>query len=345
VSTPKKGIVLEQNKEPALSRGIRVYPKEDADFQRMETPPVSTPSLMAPHEIIRLAWAAQIVDETDGRRLYKKLAAAEKEAVSEIAVDALDDEPYISSQIGPALWLPDQLAEGIALASRATGAAEARIEIYRNLFDVEMKIPRKLGEVRIERINGTYPAEYRTIRRLRRKNALVIGACALIHLRRAAYENRAQSTCFVTLAGNCIANPGNYEVPIGTRVDELLAHSGLIDNPKRIILGGSMTGYCITDPSRAVVTPTTRGILAFHEDFQDYHFSCIGCGRCTEVCPENLAPYYIYKMIKAGRLGRLELFDVDRCVGCETCSYVCPAKLDISHVIIQAKKSLSEKRG
>jgi hypothetical protein len=36
-----------------------------------------------------------------------------------------------------------------------------------------------------------------------------------------------------------------------------LAHSGLIDNPKRIILGGSMTGYCITDPSRAVVTPTT----------------------------------------------------------------------------------------
>ncbi len=338
------GIVLEQNKEPALSRGIKIYEKPGTKAQTLDSPQIGTPSLLAPHEIIRLAWAAQIVDESDGKRLYKKLAAAEKEAVSEIAVDAFDDEPYISSQMGPALWLADELVEGVGLARRATGASKASIELYKNLFDIEMKIPDNLGGVKIRRVNGTYPAEYRTMRRLRRKNALVIGACALIHLQRAAYENIVQTTCFVTVAGNCIANPGNYEVPIGTHVDELIEHCGLIDNPKRIILGGSMTGYCITDPERTVVAPTTKGILAFHEDFQDMNFSCIGCGRCTEVCPEGLAPYYIYKMIKAGRMKYVSLFDIDRCIGCETCSYVCPAKLDISHMIIAAKKTLAEKR-
>ncbi len=127
MSTPKKGIVLEQNKEPALSRGIRVYPNEDEDFQRMETPPVSTPSLMAPHEIIRLAWAAQILDETDGRRLYKKLPRRKKKRFRKSRGRSGRRAVYFQPD-RPALWLPDQLVEGIALASRATGAA-SRIEI------------------------------------------------------------------------------------------------------------------------------------------------------------------------------------------------------------------------
>lgn len=50
-----------------------------------------------------------------------------------IIADALDDEPYISSQLAPALEMTDQLVRGIELAKEAVGAESARIEIYKEL--------------------------------------------------------------------------------------------------------------------------------------------------------------------------------------------------------------------
>jgi uncharacterized protein (DUF362 family)/NAD-dependent dihydropyrimidine dehydrogenase PreA subunit len=41
--------------------------------------------------------------------------------------------------------------------------------------------------------------------------------------------------------------------------------------------------------------------------------SCIGCGECTEACPQDvIAP------------GRPPTFDLDRCIGCLCCAEVCP---------------------
>lgn len=331
-----KGILLEQNKEPGLSREIRRLPGLEAPIQRIETPVSPTPELLAPYEIISIAREARIVDETDGRRLWKKLAAAARDGISGIVVDALDDEPYISSQLGPALQFPEQMAEGLALAKRAIGASKTTIEIYRNLFDIDTRIPHNIFGVKVERISGAYPAEYRTKRQMKRENVLVIGACALMHLRRAAYEGVCQTSCYVTVAGDCIANAGNYEVPIGCSIAQVLYAVGTIANPKRIVAGGSMTGFGITDPDKVFVSVTTRGILAFVEEFKDMGYSCIGCGRCTDFCPEGLSPYFIYKVMQTPRKRNLLLGDAELCTGCGTCSYVCPAKLDLAQVMARA---------
>lgn len=331
-----KGILLEQNKEPGLSRPIRRLPGIEIKEVLIETAVSATPELLAPYEIISIAKEADIVDETDGSKLWKKLASAAKNGISGIVVDALDDEPYISSQLGPTLHMGEQLAEGVALARRAVGASRSTIEIYRNLFDIDMHIPSSLFGVKVERVTGRYPAQIRLSRRVTMKNSLMIGACALLYLRRAAYEGMSQTTAYITVAGDCIANPGNYEVPLGVSVYSVLEAAGLIANPKRIVAGGSMTGFGITDPETVYISATTRGVLAFAEKFKDMGYSCIGCGRCTECCPEGLSPYFIYKVMNTREKQHISIADAELCTGCGTCSYVCPAKLDLAQVMAKA---------
>lgn len=337
--------MLEQNKEPMLSREIKRSPLCEQAQQRLERGRPTTPELLAPYEIVMTVREARVVDESDGRRLWKKLAQAAREGIEGIVVDAMDDEPYISSQLGPALWNAGELAEGMALAKRAIGAGKVSIEIYKNLLDIDMKIPAAIGGVKVDRIGGTYPAEQRARTAFRRENVLSIGACAVIYLRRAVFEGLVQSTCFVTVAGDCVANPGNYEVPIGCTVSQVLEQAGLIADPKRIIAGGSMTGFGVHDPDEVFIMPTTRGVLAFAEGFRDMGFSCIGCGRCVDVCPQGLSPCHIYKLMKARRGTKLATFDAHRCNGCGTCSYICPAKLDLAQTISKAAQLLRDRGG
>lgn len=145
-----------------------------------------------------------------------------------------------------------------------------------------------------------------------------------------------QTSAFVTVTGDCVANPGNYEVPLGVSAGALLEAVGLITNPKRVVAGGSMTGFSLTDPSTVYLSQTTRGLLAFAEEFQDMGYACLGCGRCTEACPQGLSPYFIYKVMQSHRKHHIELADADLCIGCGSCSYVCPAKLDLAQVMAQA---------
>ncbi len=332
-----KGIVLEQNKEPALSRELAEFldPSMPPKYRTGETGDISS---VGPEKLIAIAKEAGIVDETDGQPLFEKLEKARYNKVQTLVADAIDDEPYISSQLCPSFQLTDQLIGGVELAQKIIGAQKSCIAIYRDIYGVGIKIPEKLGEIPIERISGTYPAEYRSKTIYQSRSTAVIGSCALIHLYRAVYEKRCQTTCFVTVAGDCVATPQNLEASIGMTVQQLLDHCGLSFEPKRVVVGGSMTGYAITDTKSTKITPMTRGIVAFREDFDEMNYTCIGCGRCAQVCPEGLSPYYIYKFVTARRYAMLRNFDINLCIGCGTCSYICPAKLDISSVIMRGKQ-------
>ena len=334
-NTGYKGILLEQNKEPLLSKEIKQLdrlPVEERFFHDMSA---VSPDSLTPEEIMAIARDAQIIDETDGRRLWKKLSQAVREGHSSIIVDALDDEPYLSSQLCIALWMPQELEKGAALLARTLGAEHVTIEIYRNLFDLDVEIPAQIGPYKVRRVGGTYPAEQRSRKNAHRRGALVVGACALVHLWRAASLGRVQTSCFVSVAGDCVANPANYELPLGCTIQDVLDSVGILATPKRIIVGGSMTGFGISDSEESVTLAVTRGILAFAEEFTDSQYSCIGCGRCIDACPQDLSPYYLHKLLRARKFHEA-LADAAECTGCGACSYICPAKLDLAQMIYSA---------
>ena len=341
-----KGILLQQHKEPALSRDLREFVNADTIGVTMDRPPVGDADSLTPAEIASLARDAHIVDERDGQPLADKLAACQQTPPRLLIADAVDDEPYLSSQLGPLLKNPAHSALGLRLAQRAAGAAEAQFAVYKNLTDLDIRIPRKIEGFSVRRIRGRYPAEYQASQAFEADDdVLLIGVGALIQLARAVLFNRPQTTTFVTVAGDCIGNPTNLEVSLGMTVAQVLERCGLIEDPARVVVGGSMTGISVIDTENTLVTPSTRAVLAFRQDFKSLGFGCIGCSRCVHVCPKGLNPFFIYRAVQEKRYAAFRTLDAQMCIGCGTCSYMCPAKLDLSETVQKAARSFKPMAG
>jgi len=335
-----RGIILEQHKEPALSREIKNFAAGSAQYISGSFP-VNIDEISA-EEIAGIARDAGIIDERDGKALHLKLARRSNKNATAIVVDAIDDEPFVSSQLSPMLKYRSELALGALFAQKAVGAQRKYIGVYKNISDIEIKIPKDIDGIPIKRIMGRYPVDFRLADEFKGEKIVPIGACALIHLARAATAGQKHTSVFVTVSGNCVT-PTNVEVEVGTPVIKVLEACGLADDPNHLVMGGPMTGDCITDIDKAVIEYSTRAILAIKDDYMERNYSCIGCAKCSDVCPEGLNPYYIYHSIKHKRYFDLKLYKTDRCIGCGTCSYVCPAKLEISATIQNAKKYLMAK--
>ena len=95
----------------------------------------------------------------------------------------------------------------------------------------------------------------------------------------------------VTVTGN-VEHPQNYEVLLGTPVDELVKLAGSKRDTNRHIMGGPMMGVDL--PSGAVgVTKATNCIIEGSDKLfppPPPALPCIRCTRCAEVCPAELQP-------------------------------------------------------
>lgn len=335
VSLFSKGIILDQRKEPILGQAILEYPAEAQYFEN----PYADAETLTIEQLIEIARLANIIDEREGKPLADKLDFASKRGRPYgIIADAADDEPYISSQLCLIIHKRELVADGLSICAAALNVKNTCIMVYKNLYDLSIRVPATVGDSQIKKIQGKYPAETRSDNiwgRSRRK--LIIGAGALVHLARAVRESRVQTTCFVTVAGNCVSKPANVEFPIGTTAAEALEFCNLVLDPTRVAVGGSMTGRSITDPEKYRLNPSNRSVLAFEDKTELHTFNCIGCSRCLDVCPQKLNPALIYKYMSAGMLDEIKFFDPARCDECGTCSYTCPCGLDLSVAVSRAK--------
>ena len=151
----------------------------------------------------------------------------------------------------------------------------------------------------------------------------------------------------VTVDGDCVRNPKNLLVPLGTSYSELIDYcGGLTKTPKKIINGGPMMGIAQWDKN-GVVTKGTSAILVFSEDVEnktDLKPGCIRCGRCVRACPMRLMPSYLAMFSSEGKLEMAEQFDVMSCIECGSCSYSCPGHVPIVQYIRAAKGQINDRK-
>lgn len=343
ISIFRAGVKPEQKKEPAVSREIKRFHENTAQSRLI--PEIHSIQEVSPQQILEIAGLGEVYDELDGLPLQQKLQQALDRGYKAVVADALDDEPYLSSRLSVFAQLRDEVISGLRLCGKALGLPDSALSVavYQPMLYFLPKIAEE-QEVPLKRYGGKYPVDLPLRQKGEENGILYLGTGALVHLYRAVYEMRRQTTAFVTLAGNCVSNPFNAELPLDMPFQRALEFCGLAENPTYICFGGSMTGEPVLDPEKTFVTPSTRAILAFHSYDHVDAKPCIGCGRCMQVCPQRLPVFYLYQASVHKQLSVLRRMDAIPCLECGACSYVCPSRLNIVPVLTQGYEMVRKRR-
>lgn len=298
-------------------------------------------------EVIELARMKGIIDELDGQLLSEKLATCRNSENLVLIADGSDQEPYSSSSWAVINESCLEVYKGLKLAGIAANTLNAEntsnikigVKLSKKAFSsLQHKYMQEIEPSVFINAGKKYPANYKLDKALSKTNPTVcrIGVQACLALYRAASFGEAPSSCVVTVAGDCVANPQNVRVPFGTLVEDLLRFCGLAQNPEYVIIGDAMTGIAIQN-SEIPIVPGINCLLAINNRVQPPVHACIGCGRCARACHAGLLPYEIMRRLDNMQYERLDYLLTEECDGCGACSHVCPAGLDVAYKVLEAR--------
>ncbi|MGO1750781.1 MAG: electron transport complex subunit RsxC, partial [Marinobacter sp.] len=151
----------------------------------------------------------------------------------------------------------------------------------------------------------------------------------------------------VTVTGDAVEKPGNFEVLLGTPMDYLLEQAGLQpDRANRLVLGGPMMGYTLTTTAVPVIKTSNCIIAATASELPapPPEQACIRCGQCAEVCPMELLPQQLFWHAKATEFEKAEHLNLFDCIECGACSYVCPSSIPLVQYYRYAKGEIRVQR-
>ncbi len=145
----------------------------------------------------------------------------------------------------------------------------------------------------------------------------------------------------VTVTGN-VEHAQNFEVLLGTPVDELVAQAGSKPDTNRHIMGGPMMGVDLPSGKVGVTKATNCIIEASPALFPPPPpaLPCIRCVRCADVCPADLQPQELYWFAKARDFGKTQEYDLFDCIECGACAYVCPSHIPLVQYYRFAKSEI-----
>lgn len=144
----------------------------------------------------------------------------------------------------------------------------------------------------------------------------------------------------VSVTGERIAKPGNFIVKLGTNTADLVEFCGGITAGKPYIVkaGGPMMGFPQSDLNVPIMKGS-NGIIAVDEEFSEPN-ECIKCGRCVDVCPQELKPLRFVKLSGAADWQGCLDNNIMDCVECRCCEFICSSKLPITTMIKTAKGAI-----
>ena len=280
-----------------------------------------------------------------------------------LIINGCECEPYITCDYRIMVEWTSQIIAGIKLARKASGCSR----VFIGIEDNKPRAIEAMGaavsgdDIKVVPVKTKYPqgGERQLINAILKRHVPtggippMIGVVVLNIATAAAIAETVVGDLplthrVVTVTGEGVRNPGNFYVPIGTSVAELIEFCGGLRNEAvRVILGGPMMGTAIADLTTPI-TKTTGAITVLTEKqigkakFAGRQTACLRCGRCLEVCPENLNPTKIAHAVKNNLLDVAESYYISACMECGCCSYVCPANIEVTGYIKTGKTLLAQ---
>jgi electron transport complex protein RnfC len=286
-----------------------------------------------------------------------------------LIINGCECEPYITCDYRIMLEWTSQIIAGAKLAGKASGCSKVFIGIEDNkpraieVINATLRNTGEDGGIEVVPVKTKYPqgGERQLIRAILKRNVptggippmigvVVLNVATTAAIAEAVVSDLPLTHRVVSVTGEAIAKPGNYYVPIGTSVHDLLDFCGSVTQKSaKVVLGGPMMGIAIAD-LETPITKTTNAVTVLTKEqigrakFARRQTACIHCGRCLRACPENLNPTKIAHAVKNNLLDVAERYYISACIECGCCSYVCPANIEVTGYIKTGKIFLARQK-
>lgn len=279
-----------------------------------------------------------------------------------LLINAVECEPYLTSDHRLMLEKPNEILVGTQLLMKALEVDKAVIGIENNkpdaikLFSKLTSMP-EFKNIEVCPLKVQYPqgGEKQLIKAVTGREvpsgALPIAVGAVVNnvgtafaVYEAIMKNKPLVERVVTVTGKSISKPSNFLTRIGTPLSALIeAAGGLPEDTAKVVNGGPMMGKAVSSLN-VPVTKGTSGVLVIknEEGHRKEMGNCIRCGRCVSACPMGLEPYLLMTLSELKNWERTESELVMDCIECGSCSYSCPADRPLLDYIRLGKSTVGQ---
>ena len=292
---------------------------------------------------------------------HVKLQPKNPEGIEYVILNGAECEPYLTCNDQLMRWHGEEIVEGMELILRLFPNAEGVIAIEENKPEAIASMERAAegkNRISVRKMITKYPegGERSLIQVIAGVDfplaslpadvgCIVQNVGTAYAIQRAVLYGEPLYSQFFTVSGEAVAQPGNYQVRVGTSFAELVEDAGGIKGEvRKALAGGPMMGIAMGTLD-VPIQKQNNGLVLLAEDpveqAEELMTNCLRCGRCTTVCPVGLTPQLMADAAIAQNWERYEkkLYGLD-CIQCGSCTFACPAKRPLTPTFKQAKAEI-----
>lgn len=300
---------------------------------------------LTPEEIVNRIKAAGVTGMGGaGFPTFIKLCPPPGAKAECVIINAVECEPYITSDYRLMMEHPDEILVGLELLMKAAKVDKAYIGIETNKPQaIELLTKKTAGDDRIEVVplKQRYPqgGEKQLVDAVIRRQvpappAIPVNVGAIVQnvgtafaVYQAVMKNKPLFERYTTVTGKRLANPGNYLVRMGTPMAELIELcGGMPEGDNKVLAGGPMMGKALTSTEVPVCKGTNSvTVISDDEAKRKPAQPCIRCGKCVGVCPMGLEPFLLATASSLHNWEKVEAEGITSCIECGSCQFTCPS--------------------
>ena len=261
-----------------------------------------------------------------------------------VIINAVECEPYITSDYRLMMEHPDEIVVGLQLLMKAAKVSRGYIGIEQNkpkAIDLLSEKTANIPGIEVVALKTKYPqggekqlVDAVTGRQVPAPPAIPVNVGAIVQnvgtafaVYQAVMKHKPLFERYTTVSGKRLAQPANFLVRMGTPMSQLIdLCGGMPEGDNKVLAGGPMMGRSLMTTDVPICKGTNAVTILSDDDAKRKPVQpCIRCAKCVSVCPMGLEPYLLAKLSAHKLYDRAEHEDITSCISCGSCQFTCPS--------------------